>query len=135
VLGKNINDVVRNALLYAGCHPSLIEDIDQYSTIKIDLRETSSIYIGKCEDAVVIWSDICDFYESIIRHLTEQKLEEVIGNFSYGIDEQLMLRESERKLQLYVELKNAILDEPKIVAEMINSFFERQSKLVNIIRQ
>ena len=131
----NLSDFVKNALIYAGCHPSKIENFESYSTVKIDLKDAASIYIGNSENSVVIWSDLCEFNESIVRQLSSHNIKELIDIFTYAKNEILRLRECEGKLQIYLEIKDEHIDEPEILASIINIFFERQSRLMHLIRQ
>jgi hypothetical protein len=128
-------DLVKDALLKTGCNPDLIQQLDRHSTVQIDLNDGPSIYIGNLDEHVVIWSDLCDFHESIVRHCSEALLNEIMSGFSYGRNQQLVLRESERKLQIYSDVIDECLMDSAVMAEAINAFFERQTCILEILRR
>ena len=84
---------------------------------------------------MVIWSDLCDYHENIVRHCSEQLLQEIMLGFHYGKNQQIVLRESEGKLQVYSDFSDDCLQDVAKMAEAINAFFERQTKFLEIIRQ
>ena len=128
-------DLVKEALLQTGCNPELIQQLDSHATVQIDLNEAPSIYIGNLNDHVVIWSDLCEFHQSIVRHCADALLEELMTGFQYGRNQQLVLRESEGQLQIYSDLIEESLSDPIVMAKAINEFFECQTRIVEIIRQ
>jgi len=131
----SLAELVKAALLQTGCDPALIQQIDQHATVQIELNDSPSLYIGKVDDRVVIWSDLCDYHESIVRHCSEQLLQELMLGFPYGQNQQIVLRESEGKLQVYSDFSNECLEDAATMAEAINAFFERQTRFLEIIRQ
>lgn len=131
----SLADLVKEALIKTGCSPELIQPLDHHSTVQIELNDAPCLYIGSAEERVVIWSDLCEFNDSIVKHCSEALLEEIMVGFPYGQNQQLVLRESEGKLQMYSDINDEFLDEATEMAEAINAFFERQTRLLEIIRQ
>lgn len=132
---QTLAELVKDALLETGCDPSLIQKLDQHATVQIELNDSPSLYIGKTEERVVIWSDLCDFHESIVRHSSEPLLQEIMLGFPYGLNQQIVLRESEGRLQLYSNISEEFLENAQRMSEAINAFFERQTRFLEIIRQ
>ncbi|MBB3211524.1 hypothetical protein FHW67_000772 [Herbaspirillum sp. Sphag1AN] len=132
---QTLAELVKDALLETGCDPSLIQKLDQHATVQIELNDSPSLYIGKTDERVVIWSDLCDFHESIVRHSSEPLLQEIMLGFPYGLNQQIVLRESEGRLQLYSNISEEFLENAQRMSEAINAFFERQTRFLEIIRQ
>jgi len=132
---QTLAELVKDALLETGCDPSLIQKLDQHATVQIELNDSPSLYIGKTDERVVIWSDLCDFHESIVRHSSESLLQEIMLGFPYGLNQQIVLRESEGRLQLYSNISEEFLENAQRMSEAINAFFERQTRFLEIIRQ
>lgn len=132
---QTLAELVKDALLETGCDPALIQQLDQHATVQIELNDSPSLYIGKTEERVVIWSDLCDFHESIVRHSSEPLLQEIMRGFPYGLNQQIVLRESEGRLQLYSNISEEFLENGQRMSEAINAFFERQTRFLEIIRQ
>ncbi|SRR5450830_1630749 len=128
-------EIVKDALLHCGCNPALIQQLDSHATVQIDLTDGPALYIGKLDEHVVIWSDLCDFHESIVQHFAESLLLEVMAGFPYGRNAQLVLRESEGSLQIYCDVIEECLSDVGMMAEAIDAFFERQKRILEIIRQ
>ena len=135
MLNISLSELVKDALLLTGCDPSLIQQLDQHATVQIELTDSPPLYIGKVEERVVIWSDLCEFHEGIVRHYSEQLLQEVMRGFPYGQNQQIVLRESEGQLQVYSDFSDNCLQDTAVMAEAINAFFERQTQFIEIIRQ
>jgi hypothetical protein len=131
----SLAELVKDALLRTGCNPDLIQDLDSHATVQIDLNDGPSLYIGDQNEHVVIWSDLCDFHDSIVRHCSEALLQEIMLGFPYGRSQQLILRESEGKLQIYSDVTDECINDAAVMAEAIDAFFERQTRMLEIIRQ
>lgn len=131
----NLGEFVRKALLHTGCDPTLITDLDSHATVQIELMDNPTIYVGTTDDFIVIWSDLCDYYESIIRQYAFPLLKEVMSGFRYSRVNQSVLRESEGKLQMYIDVAERYVEQPEAMATAINGFFEKQDRFIEIIRQ
>jgi len=130
-----LTEIVKDALLKTGCNPGLIQDLDQHATVQIDLNDAPSIYIGTVNDDVIIWSDLCEFHDSIVRQYSEALLQEIMNGFTYGRGQQMVIRESEGLLQMYCNLDESCLSDTSMMANAINAFFESQTRIVEIIRK
>ena len=131
----NLAKLVKEALLKTGCEPSLIQPLDEHATVQIELSDSPPLYIGKVDDRVVIWSNLCDFHDSLMTHCSKLFLDEIMEGFSYGKNGQIILRQSEGQLQLYSDFSEECLQDPVVMSEAINAFFERQTRFLEIIRQ
>jgi len=131
----SLEELVREALVSTGCDPQLIRPFDSHATIRIDLDDAPPLFIGRLEERVVIWSDLCEFHDSIVRLQAEALLRELMGGFPYGANQQLVLRESEGQLQVYKDLAGDCLADAERMAEAINAFFQSLLRLLEIVRQ
>lgn len=132
---NNLGELVKGALLFSGCEPGLIKDMDNHSTVQIQLENMPSMYVGLIDDKTVIWSDLCEFHESIITYHSDNLLREIMIGFVYSESGQLCIRESNGQLQLCVYLSDVYLESAESMAEAINAFFESQSRVTEIVRQ
>lgn len=135
MIKNNLGELVKNALLHSGCEAGLIKDLDNHTTVQIQLKNMPSMFVGTVDDRTVIWSDLCDFHESIITYHSENLLREIMGGFICSENGQLGIRESNGQLQLCAYMADAYLRRPNAMAEAINAFFESQSRVIEIVRQ
>lgn len=131
----SLGELVKQALLHTGCDPALIRQLDHHATVQIDLTDGPALFVGRMEERVVIWSDLCEFHDNIVRLRSEALLQELMAGFPYSANKQLVLRESEGRLQIYADVADACTEQADMMAEAINAFFERQTRLLEIIRQ
>lgn len=131
----SLGELVKLALLHTGCDPALIRELDHHATVQIDLSDGPALFVGNLEERVVIWSDLCEFHDSIVRLRSQALLQELMAGFPYSANKQLVLRESEGQLQVYADVAAACLTDVDAMAEAINAFFESQTRLLEIIRQ
>jgi hypothetical protein len=132
---NSLGEFVKNALLHAGCDPALIHDLDSRATVRIELDDYPCMYVGTMSERPVIWSDLCEFSESIVQCCSEQLLREIMAGFPFSRSGQLVLRENQGCLQIYADVTDECLQDAKTMAEAINAFFESQSRLMEIVRQ
>ncbi|KAF3999330.1 InvB/SpaK family type III secretion system chaperone [Glaciimonas immobilis] len=131
----NLGELVRSALLHSGCEAGLIKDLDNHATVQIELENMPSMYVGKIDESTVLWCDLCDFNESIVSYHSENLLREIMCGFIYSENKQLVIRESNDRLQLCAYISDTYLGSAELMAEAINAFFESQSRVMEIIRQ
>lgn len=131
----NLGEFVRKALLHTGCDPTLIKDLDSHATVQIELTDSPTIYVGTVEDFIVIWSDLCDYHDSIITHYATPLLKEIMAGFPYSRTNHLVLRDCDGKLQIYADIAAQHLEETEAMARAINGFFECQERFIDLLRQ
>ncbi|PRC93859.1 hypothetical protein [Solimicrobium silvestre] len=131
----DLGELVKRALVRSGCEPSLIRQLDHHATIQIDLIDAPALYVGRMGEQVVIWSDLCEFYDGILRRNSDALLHELMSGFPYSRNQQLVLRESDGQLQVYADVASECLDDVAAMSEALNAFFESQTRLLEIIRQ
>lgn len=130
----SLGELVKQALLHTGCDPALIRQLDHHATVQIDLTDGPALFVGNMDERVVIWSDLCEFHDSIVQLRSAALLQELMAGFPYSANKQLVLRESEGQLQAYADVADECLADVDMMAAAINAFFERQTRLLEIIR-
>ncbi|PPT90445.1 hypothetical protein [Xanthomonas theicola] len=131
----SFSEIIKQALLGAGCDPALIQQLDDHATVQIDLDGCPPMFVGDLDGRTMIWSDLCEFHDSIVRLRSEALLREIMAEFRYSANRQSALRESEGQLQAYAELVGECLDSADAMGEAINAFFLLQQRLLEIVRQ
>lgn len=121
----DIAQLVRAALDESGCDPTLIGELDNHSTISLDLNELPSIQISVTDDDVWLWSVLCDFNGAVIEQRGGRMLTALMDGCSFARGGQLQLAAQDDSLLLKVLVHPDYLTNGRAFAEVLNGFFER----------
>ncbi|SDD38743.1 Invasion protein B family protein [Cupriavidus sp. YR651] len=131
----HIGDMVKQALMAAGCDSVMVESLDEDVTVQIDFENTPSILVGQNNGLPVIWSDICEFHQNLVALRGARLLEEVMKCADFSANGQLVLREQDGQLQVFADIADAYSREPEMLARAIDGFYERVATLSEIVKQ
>ncbi len=131
---NNISEFIKDALIHAHCPSHLIKELDNHSSIQIDLHDCPSIYISVDEDHILLWSNLGLFNENVVRSLAPDLLMELMAGFPHSRYSQLSLREFEGKLQIYTDVSLECLNDHKVMAVALNAFYESLENFMNILK-
>nr|WP_282561939.1 SPI-1 type III secretion system chaperone SpaK [Providencia sp. PROV188] len=121
----DIAQLVRSALESHGCDPSLISDIDNHSTIVLDLFDLPSIYISVVDEDVWLWASLCDYSDSVLDQRASGLLRALMAGCSFMRTGQLQLTNQDNALVLQgLVHQDNLLDSAKF-AESLNEFFNQ----------
>lgn len=121
----DIAQLVRSALESHGCDPSLISDIDNHSTIVLDLFDLPSIYISVVDEDVWLWAPMSDYSDSILDQCASGLLSALMAGCPFMRTGQLQLANQDGSLVLQgLVHQDNLMDSTKF-AESLNEFFNQ----------
>jgi len=128
-------EFVKNALIKIGCDPTAISELDPHQTIEIALDGMPSMFVGVNEKNIMIWSNVCEYHESLMRVRADELLEAVMDGIQFGVNQQLMLRENSGYLQIWANVSDAYLENDELMGKALEEFFERHARFTEIVKQ
>lgn len=135
MVGKDIAELVQEALLEIGCDPTLLGKIDSHSTIALDFHDRPSIFVSQKEDEVWLWARLTEHHADAFDQLSPALLKGLMKGYAFIRAEHPSLVVNEGYVELKALIHEGYLNEGARFAEALNGFFECTESFSQIINE
>ena len=120
----DIAQLVRSALRESGCDPAMLGELDNHSTIALDLHELPSIHVGAQDADVWLWARLTEHGEAALAQRGGDLLQELLQGCGYARGGQLQLALNDGALELKALVNPEFLADGARFSEALNGFFD-----------
>ncbi|MEB0140393.1 MULTISPECIES: hypothetical protein [unclassified Undibacterium] len=121
----DIATLVKDALLSGGCAADMIGDLDSHSTIALDFNWSPTIYVGRRDDDIWLWSRLCEYHENSVDLHAASLLKEMMKKLSWVRNDHLCFNEDQGYLELRGLVALSALEDGEKFREALEGFLER----------
>ncbi len=116
--------ILKEALDYLGCDPSIISDIDHHSTIELAFDSSPMLLISRVDDNIVLWSQIAPVNPGVLIHSASNIIEYLVAEYAWAANAQLNLVAGPEWYELRVILNPDFMESGEKFGIALESFFE-----------
>ncbi|MBF7141005.1 MULTISPECIES: Invasion protein B family [Pseudomonas] len=130
----DIAQLVRDALLAAGCTPGQIGSFDGHSTIELEFSNLPAVNVSMIEQDVWLWAHVAELTPAIRASAAEPLLNFLMKGFGAARTQQLQLTDVEGVLELRVCLSDNALASPQGMMDALEGFIGAMEELKELLR-
>ncbi|OHX10802.1 type III secretion system chaperone SpaK [Chromobacterium sphagni] len=120
----DIAQLVRSALQESGCNPAMLGELDNHSTIALDLHELPSIHISAQDGDVWLWARLSEHGEAVLAQRAGELLGGLMQGCGFARAGQLQLALNDGALELKALVHPEYLADGARFSEALNGYFD-----------
>ncbi|MFO2465236.1 Invasion protein B family [Pseudomonas sp. 15FMM2] len=132
---RNLDELVKAALLHSGCNEQQIGSFDSHSTIEMEMLNSPNINISKVDDDVWLWSSVAESGPALFRHSSYGLLQFLFKECAFARSGQMQLADVDGRLELRLMVGPQALSAAENFSAALNEFVSRIEELRNLIHQ
>lgn len=132
---RNLDELVKAALLHSGCSTQQIGSFDSHSTIEMEMANSPNINISKVDEDVWLWSSVAETSPALYRHASYALLQFVFKGCEYARTGQVQLSDVEGKLELRLLVGAKALSSAEGFSAALNEFLGSVEELCGLVRK
>lgn len=129
----DIAGLLRSALVESGCDEEQIGTFDGNSTIEIECKNGSSIFINESDGEVWLWTRLGEENHYLLMQKSAALLELLMTPFAGASCDQLQLVNDQGYLVMKCHVKAAYLDNGLQFAEVLEQFMASQAAFMAVM--
>ncbi|POT59506.1 hypothetical protein C3432_01930 [Citrobacter amalonaticus] len=116
--------ILKEALDYLGCDPSIIADIDHHSTIELTFDSSPTLLISFVDDNVILWSQLAPVNPDVLVACAPRIIESLVAEYQWAANGQLHLVAGAEWYELRAIVNPEFMENGERFGIALESFFE-----------
>ena len=126
--------ILKEALDYLGCDPSIISDIDHHSTIELTFDASPTLLISFVDDNVVLWCQLVPVNPDLLIQRASEIIEPLIAEYEWVANAQLQLVAGAEWYELRAILDPQFMENGEKFGIALESFFESMNGFYKVLK-
>nr|WP_318383146.1 hypothetical protein [uncultured Enterobacter sp.] len=115
--------ILKEALVYLGCDPSIIDDIDHHSTVELTFDDAPNLLLSFVDGNVVLWSQITPVDANLLVQCAPQFIEELVAEREWSSSGQVQLISGPEWFELRAVVDEEFIQTGEQFGLALESFF------------
>ena len=116
--------ILKEALDYLGCDPSIIADIDHHSTIELAFDSSPTLLLSRVDDNVILWCQLVPVNPNLLAQCAPNIIEPLIAEYEWAANAQLNLIAGPEFYELRAIVNSEFMEDGIKFSMALESFFE-----------
>lgn len=126
--------ILKEALDYLGCDPSIISDIDHHSTIELTFDSSPTLLISFVENNVVMWSQLVPVNTDLLLLRASEIIEPLVAEYEWAANTQLQLVAGSEYYELRAILNPDFMHSGEKFGTALESFFDLMNEFYEALK-
>lgn len=126
--------ILKEALDYLGCQPSIISNIDHHSTIELTFEASPALLISFVDENVVLWSQLVPVNPNVLIQCAPNIIEPLIAEYEWAINSHLSLVAGNEAYELRAIINPEFLQSGERFGIALESFFEVMQGFYKVLK-
>ncbi|KNC09806.1 hypothetical protein AC791_14390 [Klebsiella sp. RIT-PI-d] len=127
-------EILKEALDYLGCKPSIISNIDHHSTIELTFESSPALLISFVDDNVVLWCQLVPVNPNVLVQCAPNIIEALIAEYEWAMNSQLQLVAGSESYELRTVVNPDFMESGEKFAIVLESFFEIMQGFYKVLK-
>lgn len=126
--------ILKEALDYLGCDPSILSDIDHHSTIELTFDDSPRLLISFIDGNVILWCQLVPVNPNLLIQCASQIIEPLVAEYSWASTAQLQLIAGPEWYELRTVVDPAYMESGEKFGIALESFFEIMQQFYRVMK-